>query len=45
MPSKYDIEFDYIMEALTKEHGERIKFIYMGPIPPFNFVELHLTVK
>lgn len=44
VPKKNEKEFDKIMEALTKEHGERIKFIYMGPIPPFNFVELHLAV-
>ena len=37
-------EFDKKVEAFTKEYGERIKFIYMGPIPPFNFIELHLEV-
>ncbi|MBU4370212.1 GvpL/GvpF family gas vesicle protein [Patescibacteria group bacterium] len=37
-------EFDKKVEAFTKEYGERMKFIYMGPIPPFNFVELHLTL-
>jgi len=37
-------EFDKKVEAFTKEYGERIKFIYMGPISPFNFIELHLEV-
>ncbi|MBU4351258.1 GvpL/GvpF family gas vesicle protein [Candidatus Parcubacteria bacterium] len=37
-------EFDQRIRALIKEHDKRIKFIYIGPIPPFNFVELHLTV-
>lgn len=44
VPKKNEEEFDKRVEALTKEYGERIKFIYMGPIPPFNFVELHLIV-
>jgi len=44
VPKKNEKEFDKKVEAFTKEYGERIKFIYMGPIPPFNFVELHLIV-
>lgn len=37
-------EFDKKIQNLIKEHDKKIKFIYVGPIPPFNFVELHLTV-
>jgi len=37
-------EFDKKVQALVKEHDERIKFIYIGPIPPFNFIELVLHV-
>jgi len=37
-------EFDERIRALTEKYDKRIKFIYMGPIPPFNFVELHLEV-
>jgi len=37
-------EFDDRIEELIKEYENRIKFIYIGPIPPFNFVELHLEV-
>jgi len=37
-------EFDEKVEELIKKYENRIKFIYMGPIPPFNFVELHLEV-
>lgn len=44
VPKKREEEFDKRVEVFTKEYGERIKFIYMGPIPPFNFVELHLNV-
>ena len=37
-------EFDDRIEELIKEYENRIKFIYIGPIPAFNFVELHLDV-
>jgi len=37
-------EFDKGVEAFIKEYDKRIKFIYVGPIPLFNFVELHLIV-
>ena len=37
-------EFDERVQAFVKDYDQRIKFIYMGPIPPFNFVELHLEV-
>lgn len=37
-------QFDKKVEALTEENKERIKFKYLGPIPPFNFVELSLKV-
>lgn len=36
--------FDKRVEALIKENERQIKFIYIGPIPPFNFIELHLIV-
>ena len=41
---KNEKEFDRRVQALFEEHDGRIKFIYLGPIPPFNFVELHLVV-
>ena len=44
VPKKNEEEFDKRVEALIKEYEERIKFIYIGPIPPFNFVELHLII-
>lgn len=37
-------EFDKKVGVLIKENDKRIKFTYVGPIPPFNFVELHLKV-
>jgi len=45
VPKKNEKEFDKTVRALIKKHDKRIKFIYMGPIPPFNFVELHLIVS
>jgi hypothetical protein len=33
-------EFDEIVENLTKEYKNRLKFKYIGPSPPFNFVNL-----
>jgi len=33
-------EFDNIMDDLSEEHGERIRFLYSGPLPVFNFVNL-----
>ncbi len=42
VPKKNEKEFDKRVEQLKKAHDKRIKFIYIGPIPPFNFIELHL---
>jgi hypothetical protein len=33
-------EFDNIMDDLSEEYGERMKFLYSGPLPVFNFVNL-----
>lgn len=33
-------EFDNIMDDLSEEYGKRIKFIYTGPLPVFNFVNI-----
>jgi len=33
-------EFDNIMEDLSEEYKDRIKFMYTGPLPPFNFVNI-----
>ena len=44
VPKENEKEFDKRVRALSKECDKRIKFIYMGPIPPFNFVELILHI-
>ena len=33
-------EFDNIMDDLSEEYGERVRFLYSGPLPVFNFVNL-----
>jgi hypothetical protein len=33
-------EFDNIMDDLNEEYKDRIKFMYAGPLPPFNFVNI-----
>jgi len=33
-------EFDNIMDDLSDEHKDRIKFMYAGPLPVFNFVNI-----
>jgi len=33
-------EFDNIMDDLSEKHKDRIKFMYVGPLPPFNFVNI-----
>ena len=35
-------EFDDLMEQLELRQRERIKFVYVGPVPPYNFVNLPL---
>lgn len=38
-------EFDNLIEDLRKENEDRVKFGYVGPLPPYNFVivNIHLT--
>ena len=33
-------EFDYLVEDLVKEYDDRATFKYIGPAPPFNFVNI-----
>ena len=33
-------EFDRQVDELDEEYGQRMKLNYVGPVPPFNFVEL-----
>jgi len=38
-------EFDNQVDELTAKYGKRIKFSYVGPAPPFNFVNLVVEWK
>jgi hypothetical protein len=38
-------EFDNIMDDLSEEYKERIKFLYAGPLPPFNFVNITIYAE
>lgn len=33
-------EFDNIMDDLSDEHRDRVRFVYAGPFPPYNFVNI-----
>lgn len=44
VPKENEDEFDRRVESFIKKYERRMKFIYVGPIPPFNFVELHLKI-
>ena len=33
-------EFDQAVELLDKEHSQRVTFKYVGPVPPYNFVNI-----
>jgi len=33
-------EFDFLVEDLVKKHEDRMTFKYIGPAPPFNFVNI-----
>ncbi len=38
-------EFDRLVNGLDKDYNERIKFKYVGPVPPINFVELMIVLE
>ena len=35
-------EFDGCVDELDKEYGQRMRFRYIGPVPPYNFVDLRV---
>ena len=40
-----EIEFDRQVEELVKKYDHRVKFKYVGTIPPFNFVNLVINTE
>jgi hypothetical protein len=39
-----EAEFDQKVQGLEDKYGERIKFKYVGTLPPFNFINLTINV-
>jgi len=37
------VEFDAAVERLDQEMGKRLIFKYVGPVPPYNFVNIVVT--
>ena len=37
---RWEKDFDIRVEELTKAHNDRIRFIYVGPVPPYSFVNI-----
>ena len=33
-------EFDNVMEEISEAYKERMRFLYAGPLPPYNFVNV-----
>lgn len=44
IPKKEEEIFNKQVARLIKEHRNRLHFIYVNPLPPFTFAELHLTI-
>ena len=38
-----EAEFDDVVQALDRELNDLMKFLYVGPLPPFNFVDLVIS--
>jgi Gas vesicle synthesis protein GvpL/GvpF len=38
-------QFDEAVNRLAKNHGQRLKFKYTGPWPPYNFVNIRLKLE
>jgi hypothetical protein len=37
---RWEREFDARVDQLTAAHADRVKFIYVGPAPPYSFVNV-----
>jgi len=40
-----EAEFDWEVEGLVDKYGEKVKFKYVGTLPPFNFVNLVIETR
>ncbi|MDD5094850.1 MAG: GvpL/GvpF family gas vesicle protein [Dehalococcoidia bacterium] len=39
-----EAEFDHTVNGLGEKYGDRLKFKYIGPMPPYSFVNLAVTM-
>lgn len=44
IPKKQEKTFNTEVSKLIKEHKDRLLFIYVNPLPPFTFAELHISI-
>lgn len=44
VPKKEENTFNKLVKTLEEKHKNRLHFIYVNPLPPFTFAELHLTI-
>jgi hypothetical protein len=42
---RWEREFDVRVDELTAAHGDRVKFVYVGPAPPYSFVNIVVTER
>ena len=40
LPEDRQNEFDAVVQQLDDKHGDRLIFKYVGPVPPYNFVDI-----
>lgn len=40
-----EAEFDNAVNKIARKHGQRLKFKYTGPWPPYNFVNIRLKLE
>lgn len=40
-----EAEFDSAVNKIARKHGQRLKFKYTGPWPPYNFVNIRLKLE
>lgn len=42
---RWEREFDIRVEELVAAHGDRVKFLYVGPAPPYSFVNIVVSER
>ncbi|MEJ2704045.1 MAG: GvpL/GvpF family gas vesicle protein [Sedimentisphaerales bacterium] len=42
---KNELDFDRQVQRLDERYGEKVTFKYVGPLPPFNFVDIRINTE